>query len=149
MTAAERPERKTWGVHCAVAWCVCLATVENPYCAVHAVKGRTYRPGDGPVPGECDACGGTQECQDCDGTGFHECDHRNCWHEHECPTCDGTGDCHTCVATTRREVASFEARYLAFAFDPGWVPPVLITHPWEEGDNEPMNEPDDVRGGQR
>lgn len=116
---------------CGVRWCVSLAKPDGQYCAVHALRGPTYRLGEAaPASKECDACEGSGDCADCDGSGVHECDHRNCWHDHECPTCDGSGECRACQPP-RGKRPTFDERYLAFAFDPGWQPAVLIDWPWD------------------
>lgn len=36
--------KKTFGVHCAVTWCVCLAKKKSLYCAVHDARGTSYKP---------------------------------------------------------------------------------------------------------
>lgn len=126
---------KQFGVECAVSWCVCLTKPESQYCAVHAKRGKDYRTmeaPDGDASIECDACDGTGECADCDGDGTHECGHTGCMDEHDCGCCDGSGDCQECtMGSYSAKQTAWEAEYLAFAFDPGWVPPVLISYPWE------------------
>lgn len=116
---------------CAVPWCVACG---SPYCAVHTVRGKDYQPEDiaGDARGTlaCETCEGSGDCQDCDGEGMHECDHRNCWEEHECSTCRGTGECRDCQ-TPKGQERTFEERYLAFAFDPGWRPTTIIAWPWD------------------
>jgi hypothetical protein len=120
---------------CAVKWCVCLAKKKGQFCAVHATKGEKFHVGasESGVTVECDECDGTGDCPDCDGEGTHQCEHRNCYDEHECHSCEGTGDCAECSEgrDSKNDELSFEARYLSFAFDPGWVPPVLIDYPWD------------------
>lgn len=126
---------KTWGVECAVRWCVCLAKPESQYCAVHAVRGKDYGPlsREGVASVACEECDGTGDCQDCDGEGNHICEHRNCYDEHDCRTCEGTGKCQDCgEAKASDDADTFDARYIAFAFDAGWVPPVLVAYPWDE-----------------
>lgn len=129
--------KKQFGVHCAVTWCVCLAKKKSQYCAVHAARGKDYQTtvaGTTTAPDlDCDGCDGTGDCADCDGDGTHLCGRGNCHDEHDCGTCEGTGQCPACHRAVKgSDDSSFDARYLAFAFDPGWVPPVLITYPWEE-----------------
>lgn len=124
--------KKTWGVECAVKWCVCLTKAERQYCAVHAKRGKDYHVGSSSSAAtlECDECDGTGECPDCDGEGTHQCGHDNCNDEHDCGSCDATGECSYC-ADSPGEPESFDARYIAFAFDAGWVPPVPYESPWE------------------
>ena len=120
-------------VPCAVRWCVALARPDGQYCAPHAERGPSYRISDTPVSVECRECEGSGECHDCDGLGTHSCEHRHCWEEHECPTCDGSGECSAChPPAPKGKRPTFEERYLAFAFDPGWQPAVLVDWPWDE-----------------
>lgn len=116
---------------CAVTWCVALAKLDGQYCAPHAARGPRYRISETPMSVECDACEGTGDCPDCDGRGIHECQRRHCWHDHECPSCDGSGECRACHPPTGT-TPTFDERYLAFAFDPGWQPHVLIDWPWTD-----------------
>ncbi len=125
---------KTWGVNCAVSWCVCLAKIESQYCAVHTARGKQFRPTDGAVSVECADCEGSGECEDCDGEGAHSCEHAGCYDEHQCPTCEGSGKCQECADERADHPEGFDARYLTFAFDPGWVPPAPpFDRPWELG----------------
>jgi hypothetical protein len=39
---------------------------------------------------DCEACGDSKECHDCDGTG---CENAT---DEPCPDCNGTGDCPEC-----------------------------------------------------
>lgn len=121
-------------LRCAVGWCVCLARKGSPYCAVHAVRGKDFKvqalPADVEA-GECDNCDGSGECDVCEGDGEHCCEHERCNESHFCGACQGTGKCQTCLKKPAG-VVGFDATYLAWAFDTGWHPPVLITNPWEE-----------------
>lgn len=129
---------KVWGVQCAVKWCVCLTKPESQYCAVHATRGKDYKPselkdGSG-ATAECDDCDGTGECADCYGQGTHECGHENCRDEHDCGACEGTGECQSCQEPKqhRGDLGTFDQRYVAFAFDMGCAPlPPAFRCPWD------------------
>lgn len=105
------------------------------------------------VAPNCVACGGEGTCDTCHGDGTHRCHASGCYDEHECGACDGTGDCDECQGSGKASATvrlseqekrerrrrqkrgqlpepSFEERYIAFAFDRGWVPHVLIDYPW-------------------
>ena len=122
---------KTWGVNCAVKWCVCLVNPESQYCAVHAKRGSGFRVEDAPKkPEQCTDCYGSGDCSDCDGEGDHYCERGNCNDRHECGTCDGTGACQSCKRAKAKK-PTYDQRYVEFAFDAGWVPPVIVTYPWD------------------
>jgi hypothetical protein len=106
---------------CSVRWCLCLAQPDGELCAVHA-KYKDLKLGLPLDNGEldCETCGGSGNCLECDGDGEHTCD---CGHEHSCPKCDGSGDCKDCGGNGegldgRKDLTGFDREYLEWVFAP-------------------------------
>lgn len=124
---------------CAVQWCIGVPQPEAQYCAVHQkdAKLRTLLPesaSDKPRAhvDDCDWCGGSGECESCEGEGTHYCEHSGCHDEHDCGNCDGTGKCPDCEnERDNDEPKSWPAQYLAWAMDTGWQP-WQRPSPWNE-----------------
>lgn len=71
--------------------------------------------------GVCEECGDTgrqeDECDSCDGTGRHYCDHAGCGEAHDCPDCDGDGTgVIPCKACRKREKALEKLRQIDWRF---------------------------------
>ena len=96
-------------VPCSVQWCAALAPADGPLdarCVIHAhpdwreLRPVLLEPGEifTDTRHDCEPCGGSGECAECDGQGEVEhtcsCGHAGC--SHDCADCKGGGKCPHC-----------------------------------------------------
>lgn len=87
---------------CAVDRCACLAIKGLDVCAVHRSHPQADPTRD-TLP-ECEDCGNTGECSECDGNGEDECLH--CGRADDCEYCEGSGICQKCHGGSKRKSAA-------------------------------------------
>lgn len=107
--------------------------------------------------GECHGQGSYNDCDECGGSGEHECDHSGCQHTHECHECEGTGasqgevdtsrpviKCETCIGTgfkpdDRKLSPAENAMFKVYLWNKlAALPGVEVEHPIHGGTDRPL-----------